>query len=119
MGFKCESKHPKFASGIGQAEAVGIGQAGLDASIPKAESKAIDDSFQQAMAILESGACECEKPCQRRFTVTFDLTHVGKVDKFKANGATIFRANVGVFWTLDVECKRAKPGEGIRNAKRV
>ena len=119
MALKCESKHPNIAWGFGSKQAMGVGQAGMNADVPGAEREATDDAHEQAMAFLEAGGCDCEKPCERRFAISFGPTTLGKPEKFRANGVIIWRASVMVVWHLDVECKRHQPGAGIPKAKPV
>jgi hypothetical protein len=110
----CESKHPGLSTPWNLATEVALGKDHIDAATAKAEGRAIDQCFQEAMRDLKPYACKQDKcRCERRFSITFELAKVWVSPPYKLNGAIAFDVTVKVTSTMDVECKCPTPGASI------
>jgi hypothetical protein len=115
MKLECESSHTKIDNGMTFSEAKTLNKADFDAAIDTAEREAIDKAFDNAQFSL--AGYKCKSDCERRFAVNIGPRAVFKAQPQKINGATLYKALVFIDWTLDIECKRRKPGGGIPHGR--
>lgn len=116
MKLECESSHPAIDSGMTFSEAQTLDAKKFDDAIDDAEREAIDKAFDTAMDRLNE--YKCKDNCERRFSVNIAPRKVIKAAPKKVNGWTLYKALVFIDWTLDIECKRPKPGGGIPHGGR-